>query len=94
MFVNKLASVKRVPNFPKKVISANTDDDAEVQQALTNWVTFTTESEVLESLETTTLYISEDFELFDFVLLDAFADGYDNTDHEGMITFKAAITKW
>ncbi len=93
MFVNELGSEKQVPNFPKKVMSANTDDDDAVQEALANWVTFTSESEFLESLNTATIYLSEDFELFDVVLLDALADGHGYNDHEDTVAFKAAITK-
>ena len=93
MFINDFASEKQVPNFPKKVIHANKDDDVAVQEALANWVTFTTESDLLESLETATMYLSEDFELFDVVLLDALSIGYVYKDHENTGDFKAAISK-
>jgi hypothetical protein len=75
------------------VISANTDDDVAVQEALANWVTFASESELLESLETATMYLSDDFELFDVVLLDALSIGYAYKDRENTVDFKAAISK-
>jgi hypothetical protein len=93
MFVNDFASDKQVPNFPKKVIQANKDDDVAVQEALANWVTFTTESDLLESLETATMYLSEDFELYDVVLLDALSVGHAYKDREDTAEFKAAISK-
>ena len=63
------------------MISANTDDDVAVQEALANWVTFTSESEFLESLETATMY------------LDALSDGHAYKDCEDTVAFKAAISK-
>ena len=76
------------------MISANTDDDdVAVQEALANWFTFASESELLESLETATMYLSDDFELFDVVLLDALSIGYAYKDRENTVDFKAAISK-
>jgi hypothetical protein len=93
MFANELGSEKQVPNFPKRVISANTDDDDAVQEALANWVTFTSESECLESLNTATIYLNDDFELYDVVLLDALADGNGYNDREDPVAFKSTIAK-
>ena len=95
MFVNELVSDKKVPNFKRKVVSANNDDYLDMQEALANWMTFINEPDLLESLDTALVYTAEDFEsFFDFILLlDVRADGNCDEDCLDMGQYKATITK-